>query len=251
MKLRPWMLLAAACAPGGPAAAQTASLPAHKPMTIGVVRLAAQACAPDCPEAIALQGVVRTDSHRSLQMALDRLKDRRLPVVVNSPGGDVDAALAMGRAIRAAGLDVVVAQVPRDGAVAFGGAICSSACTLILAGGVRRFAAPDARIGVHSMRQSETERVVERIYRRNGEGREVVSERVVSQKTKPLDVAPEVANRGVAEHLAALGIGRSFADLTLSTPHDRIRVLTREEKRGTGIVTQDTDLGRVLGLPPR
>lgn len=246
MKLRPWMLLAAAAAMATPAEAQQTAT-ARQPMTIGVVRLASPECGRDCPEVLALQGVVRTDSHRELQAALDRLKDRRLAVAVNSPGGDVDAALAMGRAIRAAGLDVLVARVAPDGAVALDGAICSSACTLILAGGVNRFAAPEARIGVHSMRQSETERVVERVYRRNGEGREVVSERVISQKTKPLDSPPEVANRGVAEHLAAMGIGKAFTDLTLSTPHSQIRVLSAKEKLETGIVTHSSEPSKALG----
>lgn len=234
----------------GAAAAQTAA--ASAPMTIRLVRMVAADCRHDCPPIITLQGVVRTDSHRTLQAILGSLEGRRPIVLVNSPGGDVDAAMAMGRAIRAAGLDVAVGRPAATGGLALETATCSSACTLILAGGVRRLAAPTVRLGVHSMAQSETERVVERVYRRSGDnGREVVSERVVSQRTKPVDAPPEVANRGVAEHLAAMGIGKAFADLTLATPHDRIRVLTPQERLATGIVTQDFDLAAALGLEPR
>jgi hypothetical protein len=218
------------------------------PMTIGLVRPSGAACGAPCPAVIALQGVVRPDSHRRLKVLLDGLGARRPLVVVNSPGGNVDAALAMGRAIRAAGLDVAVARLAPQQPIAFDGAICSSACTLILAGGLARLAAPEARMGVHSMAQTETERVVERVYRRSGEngGREIVSERVISQRSRPLDAPPEVANRGVAEHFAALGLGPSLAAWTLATPPDRIRLLTREERRASGLVTQDEGLAEAL-----
>ncbi len=241
-------ILAVALAAAAPAAAQQP----HPPMTIAVVRLAGDGCAGDCPEYIAAQGVVQTDSHRRFKAVLGTLKGRRLPVVISSPGGDVDAAMQIGRAIREAGLDVAVGRTAavegRQGrTVVLDGTICSSACTLILAGGVRRYAPPQARLGVHQMAQSETERVIEREVVAD----RVVSERVISQRTRPLDAPPEVANKGVAEHLAALGIGRGFTDLTLATPHDKIRVLTPAERLATGIVTQDADPGAILGFDLR
>ncbi len=62
---------------------------------------------------------------------------------------------------------------------------------------------------------------------------------------------PRSPNRGVPEHFAALGIGRGFTELTLATPHDRIRVLTPQERLATGIVTQDNDPGAILGFDLR
>ena len=244
--------LAVALAAAAPAAAQQP----HPPMTITVVRLVGEGCAADCPEFIAAQGVVQTDSHRRFKTLLAGLQGRKLPVVINSPGGDVDAAMQMGRSIREAGLDVAVGRTVavegRPGrTVVIDGTICSSACTLILAGGLRRYAPPQARLGVHQMARSETERVIERTYRRSAEQGDVVSERVISQRTRPLDAPPEVANKGVPEHLAALGIGRGFTDLTLATPHDKIRVLTPAERLATGIVTQDADPGAILGFDLR
>ncbi len=242
------LLFCAALLAAAPAAAQQQ----QPPMTIAVVRLVGEGCAADCPEFIAAQGVVQTDSHRRFKTLLSSLKGRRLPVVINSPGGDVDAAMQIGRAIRDAGLDVAVGRTAavegRPGrTVVLDGTICSSACTLILAGGVRRYAPPQARLGVHQMAQSETERVIEREVVAD----RVVSERVISQRSRPLDAPPEVANRGVAEHLAALGILRGFTDLTLATPHDKIRVLTPAERLATGIVTQDADPGAILGFDVR
>ena len=247
---RPFLAAAILLAAASPAAAQ------QPPMTIAVVRLVGDGCAAECPEFIAAQGVVQTDSHRRFRTVLNGLQGRRLPIVINSPGGDVDAAMQIGKAIREAGLSVAVGRtVAVEGkpgrTVVQDGTICSSACTLILAGGVRRYAPQQARLGVHQMAQSETERVIERVYRRSPEQGEVVSERVISQRSRALDAPPEVANKGVPEHLAALGIGKGFTDLTLATPHDKIRVLTPQERLATGIVTQDTDPGAILGFDLR
>jgi hypothetical protein len=62
-------------------------------------------------------------------------------VVLDSPGGSVLDAIAIGRAIREAGFGTLVEA----------GSLCASSCPLILAGGVTRNAAPDAAIGVHQI----------------------------------------------------------------------------------------------------
>lgn len=62
-------------------------------------------------------------------------------VVLNSPGGSVSDALAMGRLIREKGF---ATEVPAD-------AHCASSCPLVFAGGVRRLAKAGASIGVHQV----------------------------------------------------------------------------------------------------
>lgn len=62
-------------------------------------------------------------------------------VTLSGPGGSVDAALAIGRRIRAERLTTVV---PR-------GADCASACALIWMAGQRRLLGPGARIGFHAV----------------------------------------------------------------------------------------------------
>jgi hypothetical protein len=247
-----------------------------QPMTIALVRMALPGCDPYCPEFISAQGVVQPDSDRKLRRLLDSLNGQRPPVVINSSGGNVDAAMAMGRAIRTLGLDVAVARVvpgaicqtgdsacvaeqkgkPPMRSVSFDQTICSSACTLVLAGGIRRIIMGNARIGVHSMAESETERVIERVYRRSGDqvgegGREIISERVISQKSRTVDAPPEVANRGVPEHLASMGINRRFTEITLATPHSQIRVLSAKEMMDTGIATHNAEPLKVLGFLPQ
>ncbi|OYX09263.1 MAG: hypothetical protein B7Z15_14385 [Rhizobiales bacterium 32-66-8] len=62
-------------------------------------------------------------------------------VVLRSPGGSVQDALAMGRLIRARGFATEVAA----------GAYCASSCPLVFAGGTERRAGRKAAIGVHQV----------------------------------------------------------------------------------------------------
>jgi hypothetical protein len=246
----------------------------QQPMTIGLVRAAHPGCDALCPEFIAMQGVVQPDSHEKLKLVFQALKDRRLPIIVHSPGGNVDAGLAIAAMIRARRLDVGVALAEYADACAgaepgcaarekgrpparrldFTAGACSSACTLILAGGVKRVVVPGARIGVHQMSTSETERVVERVYaddRRTGQ-RRVVSEQVVSERTSRVEQDPAIANRGVAKHFADMGLPRTITELTLSTPPEQIRVLSTREIAESRIATHMADPLATLGLgPPR
>lgn len=62
-------------------------------------------------------------------------------VVLNSPGGSVQDALAMGRLIREKGFATEVGE----------GAHCASSCPLVFAGGETRVARKGASIGVHQV----------------------------------------------------------------------------------------------------
>ena len=92
------------------------------------------------------------------QARAQELGGRKLPVIVDSPGGNVDAALALGRLIRKNKLDIAVGKTRFEGCLPdekdctdndgkgaryFGtayadGSICNSACPLMFSGGVRR-----------------------------------------------------------------------------------------------------------------
>ncbi|TGR74671.1 hypothetical protein EN836_33200, partial [Mesorhizobium sp. M1C.F.Ca.ET.193.01.1.1] len=79
-------------------------------MRFVVVRGSNPLCNPDCPEWISAEGTIAAGTADKLRQLLDTTRERRLPVVINSPGGDVQAALAAGRLIRERGLDVAVAR---------------------------------------------------------------------------------------------------------------------------------------------
>ncbi len=70
---------------------------------------------------------------------LQQRPDLPVSIALNSPGGDVGDALAIGRLIRDRNLPVVIAS----------GAVCLSACPYILAGGQERAVSRAAFVGVH------------------------------------------------------------------------------------------------------
>jgi hypothetical protein len=134
------------------------------PMRFVRVVSADPACVPSCPEWLSAEGRIEPGTARGLAQALDALKGRRLPILIHSPGGSVRDAIEMGDLIRARGLAVAVARTlitncperaPKcpdgPGTAIAGGAMCASACVLVLAGGVERLVGPTPLIGVHQM----------------------------------------------------------------------------------------------------
>ncbi|MBB5666348.1 hypothetical protein GGE68_004579 [Rhizobium leguminosarum] len=128
-------------------------------------------CMEDCPGWVSAEGRITSDTPAQLRKILKKIGGRKLPIVFRSEGGDVEAAYAMGRMIRKAGLETAVggtrlkdcpaddlrcdAAIAKDG-TALGnayseGAYCFSACPLALVGGTSRVASQWALIGVHQI----------------------------------------------------------------------------------------------------
>ena len=125
-------------------------------------------CDPDCPEWIAAQGEITPATAAAFRAFLDKMDGRRRPIVINSGGGSVDAGIEMGRLIRARKLAVAVGvtrvfeppsafnlmppsvRTPKLGYASSYPAFCASACTLVLAAGVERYASPLALVGVRN-----------------------------------------------------------------------------------------------------
>ncbi|MER9670799.1 hypothetical protein [Mesorhizobium sp. M0203] len=145
-------------------------------MRFVLVRGSNPLCNPNCPEWISAEGAITADTPEKLRQLLDSVGDRRLPIVINSPGGDVLGALAAGRLIRERKLDVAVARTdfigcePRqadctaeggvyNGLTVDAGGGCGSACPIMLAGGVKRLVGPRAQLSVHSIGQEQKVKV--------------------------------------------------------------------------------------------
>ena len=140
-------------------------------MRFVVVRSSAPGCEPNCPEWISAEGAIAAGTPALLKRTLKTLGRRKLPIIVNSPGGNVDAALQLGRIIRKNKLDIAIGKTEFSdcwpgmtdcrandgkGAAYFGtatdgGAMCNSACPLMFAGGVRRVVGSWAYLGVHQI----------------------------------------------------------------------------------------------------
>jgi hypothetical protein len=126
-------------------------------------------------------------------------------VTLNSVGGSVDDALAIGRAIRAAGLATLV---PAD-------RLCLSACPYMLAGGVTRSVGAGAAVGVHQHYHGENTYL-------------------------PAFLAVEDIQRGQADvmtYLAEMGVDPMLLVPALATPPAEIYVLVPDELARYGLVT--------------
>ena len=195
------------------------------------------ACAPDCPEWLSVEGRITPGSAAAFARAVDALNGRKLPILLSSRGGSVLDAFKMGTLIRERGLSVAVARTQILGCpernpacptahavVTVGGAVCASACPLILAGGVERIAGPAAEIGVHQITTMFKEptgsiglTTTRKIYEDSG------------------------ADLAVDSYLIAMRIGEPVMTLLRKTPAGGIRWLSQEELRTAWMVTATLD----------
>jgi hypothetical protein len=207
------------------------------PMRFVRVVSADPSCQPSCPEWLSVEGRIEPGAARAFADAVERLKGRRLPILIHSPGGSVADAAAMGELIRAKGLAVAVARTlitncpeaaPKcpdgPGKAITGGATCASACVLVLAGGVERLAGPVPLIGVHQITTlvSETEGVAHlkstrKFYEQRG-----------------VDAAVEA-------YLAAMGVGEPVMTLMRKTWAASIRWLSLAELKDSHLATLALD----------
>jgi len=174
------------------------------PMTVAIVRSDAPGCEPLCPEWIAAEGEITTATPALFRKALKAAGKKKLPVIINSPGGQMNAALEIGRMIRKAKLDVAVGwtlyggckptdkacKLPKEqkgiyrGTVFSGRGFCNSACPLVLASGIQRLSGIWTYVGVHQVRTTwYRERVTYREkYRIVNGKKKVIDRKIVSRK---------------------------------------------------------------------
>src|SRR6185295_17722160 len=126
-------------------------------------------------------------------------------VVLNSPGGSVSDALAMGRLVREKKFATEVEA----------GKYCASSCPLVFAGGVERRAGANAAIGVHQVAAVSSSNAAPR---------------------DEMDVAQRISAR-CQRYLGEMGINLQVWVHAMETPHDRLFVFKPDELRSLNIVT--------------
>lgn len=124
-------------------------------------------------------------------------------VALDSPGGSVSDAIAIGSVIRARGLSTSVAD----------GALCASSCPLILAAGVERRAAPQAAIGVHQIYATTPSDALTAVLR------DAVAATSEAQSTTAL----------ITRYLTDMGIDPALWLHALETPPQSLYYLTLDE----------------------
>lgn len=129
-------------------------------------------------------------------------------VVLDSPGGSVEDALAIAQVIRDKGYATAVED----------GALCASSCPLLLAAGTSRQVAPTASVGVHQ------------IYTAAGEASGLSPAQAMSD-------AQAITAR-IARRLTDYAVDPALWVHAMETPPDRLYYLTREELVRYGLSAQ-------------
>jgi len=133
-------------------------------------------------------------------------------VVLDSPGGSVVDALAIGSLIHEKGLATKVAA----------GSLCASSCPIVFASGAERIASPEAAIGVHQ------------IYAAALSGDPQNALRVAG--TAMSDA--QTTTGEIMNHLTMTGVDSSMWLRALATPPDRLYYFTPEEMTQFRLVTE-------------
>ncbi|MEQ1695493.1 MAG: hypothetical protein ABL901_06590 [Hyphomicrobiaceae bacterium] len=249
-----------------PASAPVKATPALPPsMKVMLVTSAAEGCKPDCEEWISAQGMIDNDTLPQFKKVLRALGSKRVPILIDSGGGVVDDSLAIGRLIRAKGLDVVVSKTTilkcEDGAPGCKGgktqglavgvpvarlAKCASSCAFILAAGKRRVVGPSAFVGVHQVKTLRTTAQVQQKFRIEKQTvwgiptetrRTLISEKLVNQRTTEAKT-PDSAYAKIAKYFEEMGVREPIMPILKSTPNSSIHWLTRSELKTTAMATE-------------
>lgn len=150
-----------------------------------------------------LSGTITEKNLTELASRLDDIEEGRATlefnaIKLNSPGGDSDVAMQIGRLIRRNGLNTYVAP----------GDACSSACVYILIAGIERYAF--GTIGVHRARS---------LYLSG-----LIDDSLLSKQSNANDET-------TLEYIRSMGVSASLYDAMESSPFWEIRILTDLEKR--------------------
>ena len=207
------------------------------PMRIVRVMSSDPACAPNCPEWISAEGRIMPGTAGIFRKTILDLGGRRLPVLISSHGGSLGDALQMGELIRERRLAVAVARTliadcprrtpvcpPPTGQAITGGAVCASACPLILAAGVERLVGPVPMVGVHQ--------ITEVLKEKEGVAHLTRIEKIYE---------PGFADATVQDYLASMGVGDPVMTLLRKTPASSIRWLSLPEMVASRLATQSLD----------
>src|ERR1700724_1127249 len=164
-------------------------------------------------------GPITPGISQSFGAEFERHSDYIKTVVLNSPGGSVADALAMGRLIRDRKLATEVEA----------GQSCASSCPLVFAGGVERRAGEKAAIGVHQVAAIKSAA--------NGAPRDDMS------------VAQNISAR-CQRYLADMGVSLQVWVHAMETPHDRLFVFRSDELKSLNLVTAAASGPVIAPSPP-
>lgn len=151
-------------------------------------------------------GTITPGIFQSFAAEVGKRGDYIKTVVLNSPGGSVTDAIAMGRLIRDKKFATEVEA----------GKYCASSCPLVFAGGVERKAGDKAAIGVHQVAALRT-----------ATGGAIRDEMSVAQNISAT----------CQRYLREMGIDLQVWSHAMETPHDKLFIFKPEELKALNLVT--------------
>lgn len=115
-------------------------------------------CGAKCKPWVSATGMIRADTAREFEAFASKTNVRGATIVLNSEGGSVHGAIALGRAIRKLDMTTTVGRTvearggsePRYASVV-PRADCESMCAFVLLAGAKRIVPPEARVRVHQI----------------------------------------------------------------------------------------------------
>ena len=255
-------LVLGACIAAASVSAAVADKRKPKEMVFSIVRASNPICEPLCPEWIAADGQITGNSTKALKAILKKVGKRNLPLLIHSNGGDVDQAMAMGKIIRKRKMTVEVArpaveivgardrgckaELPngiRHGYANTIGAYCYSACSLMMAGGVRRIAGPVSSVGVHQIttQRYEYRNKYKTWSERQKNGKIVKKRKLISRKkvkTTATTKLSKAERKELEAYLTGMGVQAALIDLMMTTRPEDILFLNVDELQAFGVATE-------------
>jgi hypothetical protein len=235
--------------------AATARPDPDAPMTVVIVRSSDKDCEPKCAEWIMAEGKITEETPPLIVKAFDealRQTQKRLPVVIRSPGGNILAALQIGYYLHSQGADVAVGTTIYDrcsparrdckpaaedggryrGRLSSERAFCFSACPLILAAGTQRIASPRAQIGVHHWAYDPEP------------GKEGAKPPPSKEELASRD---KLVERTIADFLTTVAISEDMIADMKRASFSSMYLLTPKRRRELALVTDTKGVDRVAG----
>jgi hypothetical protein len=179
-------------------------------------------CRDRCRIWIFASGLITPDTARDLDRFARANEVRGATLVLDSNGGSVVGAMALGRVVRSLGLTTTIGRpiaLPSDRADPRAGvsaqASCESMCAFVLLAGVRRYVLPDSRVLVHQIWL--------------GDRRDDATAAAYSAEDVSL-VQRDIGR--LVKYLQEMGGNFDLLEATLrAPPWERLRVLSKDELR--------------------
>jgi hypothetical protein len=187
----------------------------------------AEACGANCRVLVFASGMITADTPHHFEAFAREYDLSGATMVLDSDGGSVRGALALGRAIRKHGLDAMVGRRLDRGAdgVAVAPANCESMCAFVLLGGLHREVPAKSRVLVHQIWL--------------GDRRDDAVAATYSAEDLVL-VQRDIGT--IVRYTADMGGGAELIELALRIPPwEPMRALSRDELRRSGLVDGEAD----------